>query len=205
MLLFYHHLTRMCIDVVCSSLPKRPLAAFYRVIMAALTACSPNLLHLGIHFYLDLARCRFPLLQGFSTTSNIPFTSALYSFLQNHTTLEILELQSNAIDYRAIAPISVPRLQRFTGSDRIIDTFIFGSWIRKIHIIWTSDTIARIEKVLHAFSSSADSVQSFRSSHMEFHAQFVGTFSRIFPHINVLHLELFTSQNVSFDSLLYCL
>jgi len=182
----------------CSSMRSKCLAGFVRTIMAALTACSSNLLHLTIGFHLDLSQCHFPLLQGFCIPRHIAFTPAICLFLQqHHSKLQILELKSDAIHPTA-SPIPVPQLCHFAGTNRTMNALTFGPSIRDLYIRWVDDfTAAGIENSLRAFSPSADSVQSFRSAHNKFHPQFLDTFYRIFPRITVLLLGFYASPTVS--------
>ena len=167
--------------------------------MAALVACSPNLLRLEIDFYLDLTRCHFPLLQGFSIAQDVPFTAAMFSFLQHHPTLQILELNSTIIGHRTAVPIQFPHLSRFAGTNRIIDALKFGSSIQDIYIQWDDGVgTTEIETALGALAPSAVSVQSFRSANTRLPPQFLDILTRIFPRITALVIGLsYYSPNVS--------
>jgi len=167
--------------------------------MAALVACSPNLLRLEIDFYLDLTRCHFPLLQGFSIAQDVPFTAAMFSFLQHHPTLQILELNSTIIGHRTAVPIQFPHLSRFAGTNRIIDALKFGSSIQDIYIQWDDGVgTTEIETALGALAPSAVSVQSFHSASTRLPPQFLDILTRIFPRITALVIGLsYYSPNVS--------
>src|SRR5882762_2116330 len=164
--------------VCCSSLPSKPLPVFHRTLLAALSACSPNLLHLEIHIDLDLSPFRFPFLQTLSVSRNVHFTTEMFLFLQHHSTVETLELKSTTVDNCTAAPIHLPRLLRFAGTNLIMDNLIPGSSIRDIYIRWTADvSTAGIENMLRAFISSADSVRTFRSADTKSYALFLNTLS----------------------------
>jgi hypothetical protein len=175
------------ITVFCSWQINEPLrlAAFYRNILAALAACGPNLLHLEISFYLDLTRCRFPLLQWFSIAPNVPFTAAMSSFLQHHPTLQTLELKSSIIGHRAAIPIQFPHILRFAGSNWVIDALTFGSFVQDIYIRREN---GEIETALDALAPSAVSVRCFRSAHIRLPPRFLDRLPRILPRITTLSI-----------------
>jgi hypothetical protein len=176
---------------LCSSLPPKPPIALYRTISATLSACSPNLLHLEVHICLDLSPFRFPLLQTFSARWDVPFNAKMSLFLRHHSTVETLELKSTTVDNLGVAAIYVPRLLRFAGTNQIVDTLVFGPFLRDIYIQWTPGiSVAVIEKTLHAFALSVDSVRTFNSQNTALPLQFLDALSRTLPRIAILTLDL---------------
>ena len=141
--------------------------------------------------YLDLTPFCFPLLQTFSVRQDVPITMEMPLFLRHHSTLTTLELQSTTIDDLGAAPIHVPRLLHFAGTNRIMDALVFGPCLRDIYIQWTPNiSIAVIEKTLRAFALSVDSVRTFRSDNTALPLQFLDALSRTLPRIALLSVDL---------------